>query len=397
MRIAIDGGSWSNRRGYGRFTRELVAALGRRGRHEYQLVIDVSTAATLDRARHGGVDVITVPLDRTPSNAASAAGWRSPLDLWRMARALGRAPADLVFFPSVYTFVPVPTRAPVVVTIHDVIAERWPALIFSSQRARRFWAAKLHAARWQADRILTVSDFSARGIRDVFQAPLDRIRVCGEAPSAVFTAVKDRQRVVGVLQKLEVDEHSEVIAYVGGMAPHKNLPALVRAFAQLASERPARSLVLLLVGDHQHDVFLSSHADVQRLVDRLCPGRVRFTGPLSDEDLAALFSSVVAVALPSVEEGFGLPAVEAAACGAAVVVTRASAMPEVLGEGALYSDPDDESTLRVALGQLLDDPALRRLVGERGAERARALSWEAAAARVEAVFEELGDEQGART
>lgn len=397
MRIAIDGGTWRNQRGYGRFTRELVTALGRRRTHTYELVLESAATGPCPSEPIEGVHVVPVRLSTPPSDAASADGWRSPLDMWRMGRALARLAPDVVFFPSVYTFVPVPSRVPKVVTIHDVIAERWPSLVFASVRARAFWTAKVRMARWQADRILTVSEHAARGIRDVFHTDPRRVRVCGEAPAHTFGPSMRPGQGHEVLSRCGVPLDAEVTAYLGGVSPHKNLPALVRAFAWVARDRPARPLYLLLIGDYEHDVFLSAYPEVRRVVERECPDRVRFTGRLADDELAALLGLVRVVALPSFDEGFGLPAVEAAACGAAVIATRQSAIPEVLGDAALYIDPHDEGTLRAALAKVLDEEPFRQALASRGQARARALSWDASAARVEAVFEELAREREPRS
>lgn len=402
MRIAIDGGTWGNQRGYGRYTREVVTALARRRRHDYILVLDEGTLsraqgqaargiaipATRGSAIPDGLQVAAVSLSGAPSDAASADGFRTPRDMWRMGRALARCHADVIYFPSVYTFVPVPARTPIAVTIHDVIAERFPSLIFATPRARLFWNAKLRLARWQAERILTVSAHAARGIHDVFGVPSDRLGVSGEAPAAVFTPVGDRARVQAMRQACcGAGDTDAVIAYVGGVSPHKNLRALVRVFVRLLTERPAQSLHLVIVGDYEQDVFLSSYPVVRELVEREGRGRVRFTGRLPDTDLAALLSGVEAVVLPSFDEGFGLPAIEAAACGAAVIATQSSAIPDVLGDAALYIDPADDGSLHAALVRLLDDAALRTSMASRGGERARALTWDDVAARVERQLE----------
>ena len=389
LRVAIDGGTWTNQRGYGRFTRELVGALASSGRHEYTLVLDAHAGRLGEAAVPSGVTLVSIPLTGSPSIDASANGWRSPLDLWRMSRALSSARADLVFFPSVYTFVPLMRRVATVVTIHDVIAERFPSLIFSTARARLFWQAKVWAARAQAHRILTVSEHAARGVRDVFGVPSTRLRVTGEAPAAVFRRIDDRAAVTAAMEARGLEPDMEVVAYVGGLSPHKNLGALIRTFTRLVAELPERRLHLLLIGDYEHDVFLSDYPALRTLIDRDCQGRVTLTGRLEDAEIALLLNGVRAFVLPSFDEGFGLPAVEAAACGAAVIATRASAMPEVLGDAALYIDPSLDDSVHEALHRVLTDDRLRQDLGARGALRATALTWRSAAQTVEEVFDEL--------
>jgi glycosyltransferase involved in cell wall biosynthesis len=116
---------------------------------------------------------------------------------------------------------------------------------------------------------------------------------------------------------------------------------------------------------------------------------VIFTGRLEDAAVAALMRLAQALVLPSFDEGFGLPAIEAAACGGTVIATRNSAMPEVLGDAALYIDPYDPSSLHSAMAQVLADGPLRAALGVRAAARARDWTWEAAARRLVGVFEEV--------
>ena len=156
MRIAIDACCWSNLRGFGRFTRELVSHMvAEHPGHEYTLVVDRATAEA--SRLPAGTRVEIVDTREAPTRAASAAGARSPADLWRMARAAARVPADLFFFPAVYSYFPMLRRIPTVVTFHDAIAESHPRLIFPGARARLFWTAKTWLALRQASRILTVS------------------------------------------------------------------------------------------------------------------------------------------------------------------------------------------------------------------------------------------------
>ena len=154
MRIVVDGGAWSNQRGFGRFTRELVGALVAHGRHQYTLVVDSQTDAT---SLPAGLAVVRAALRHAPSHAAAADGYRGPFDLLRMSRTLASTPGEVLFFPCTYTYVPVFTAKRIVSGIHDTIAERYPALIFPSARARLFWTLKTRAALAQSARIVTVS------------------------------------------------------------------------------------------------------------------------------------------------------------------------------------------------------------------------------------------------
>ena len=386
MRIGIDGGTWTNRRGFGRFTRELVGALPA-GRHQYTLFLAPDAGVETVPAH---VRVVRVPVSVAPAIAASADGWRSPADMWRMSRAMSSAPIDTLFFPAVYTYVPVLRRLPVVVGIHDVIAERYPELIFGTARARWFWRLKVGLALRQAARIVTVSEHSRRGLQQVLGVPLEQIRLVGEAPAAVFRQIADRPSVEAVFVQLGLPPDTPVIAYLGGLSPHKNLGRLIAAFGRIVQAGRHGDARLVLVGDVEREVFYSSYPSLRDLVSRQYPGRVIFAGRLEDEIVAHLLNGVRALVLPSMDEGFGLPAVEAAACGAAVIATRHSAMPEILGDAALYVDPESDDEMYGALLRVLDDRALSIELGTRAALRVASLSWPAAAASLERVFDELG-------
>ncbi len=139
MHIGVDATCWTNRRGYGRVARALLtAALETDPDNHYVFFTD-------DRAAEfpfpAGAEVIPVRARVPTVRAAGADGYRSPRDMWAMSRAISSTPLDLIFFPSIYSYVPLTTRTPKIVTIHDVIPELYPELVFPSARAKLFWRA----------------------------------------------------------------------------------------------------------------------------------------------------------------------------------------------------------------------------------------------------------------
>src|SRR5262249_9141241 len=126
-------------------------------------------AASVFELRAPNVKLVTVAQKQSPTQAASADGARSPLDMLRLSRAVSREPLDVFFSPSVYTYFPLPPRTRALVCIHDCIAERYPELTLPSKRARVFWNAKVWLALKQARLVLTVSDYSARDIASVLR------------------------------------------------------------------------------------------------------------------------------------------------------------------------------------------------------------------------------------
>ena len=379
MHIVVEGSTWTNRRGYGRFLREILTAALKLGTpHQFTLVADTSLP---DSFTLPGATIVRVPLRVAAGDAASAHGRRSLSDMWAMSRALTRPPADCLFFPTVYSYVPVRSRAPMIVGIHDVIAERLPDHVFASGRARRFWRTKVWLAARQAARVMTVSNHAAEGITRELHIERSRIRIVGEAPAPVFTPDAALEPGYAVLRAAGIAPDTRFFLYVGGIAPHKNLDALADAVEQMPF-----GVRIVIAGDYEHDSFLSSYPALQARADR---GRVTFTGRLEDEAVAALMRLAQALVLPSFDEGFGLPAIEAAASGGAVIVTRNSAMPEVLGDAAIYIDPYDTSTVSRAMTDVLSNADLRASLSAKAAARAREWTWAAAARRLIAMFEEL--------
>jgi alpha-1,3-rhamnosyl/mannosyltransferase len=164
--------------------------------------------------------------------------------------------------------------------------------------------------------------------------------------------------------------------------------------AGLGAEPRYRDVRLVIVGDYSRDVFYSAYESLRHEVEALPPGTVVFAGYRDDETIARLLASAAALVLPSLEEGFGLPGIEAAACGTAVVATRFSALPEALGDAALYIDPFDAASVDSALRLVLDDECLRKKLGVAGMERAKSFTWPAAARRITDVFDQLEPARG---
>jgi glycosyltransferase involved in cell wall biosynthesis len=145
-----------------------------------------------------------------------------------------------------------------------------------------------------------------------------------------------------------------------------------------------------MVGEYEKEVFHSSFKSIKSRVQELgLSDRVIFTGYLADEDLVTLLNLSTVLALPSLMEGFGLPAIEAAACGCPVIATKASPLPSLLRDGALYIDPTDQQELENSLERVLISSELRQQLKASGLVAAQRLTWNAAAAELLAVFNRL--------
>jgi glycosyltransferase involved in cell wall biosynthesis len=391
MRVGIDATCWSNPRGYGRYTRNLLSALlAERDHHEYILFVDRETFTNSAWPMPMDAQIVVVPTRVSPSAAASAAGRRSLFDMWRMAAAVGRTALDLLFFPSVYTYFPVLPRFRILLGVHDVIAEAYANQVFPSRFHRLLWLTKGWLGRSQANWIVTVSDHAQNRIIDWFRWPPQRIWVVGEAPAPIFRPLEDRTAIERVLLKQGLTPATPYIICLGGLNPHKNLTLLLEVVADLRSEAPFADLHLVLVGPAESDTFTPGVASLRQVVERLgLNAAVHFTGYIPDDEVVCFLNGALLLAMPSLEEGFGLGAVEAAACGTPVVASCNSPLPRLLEGGGFFIDPQQPQEWRPALARLITDKALRCQMGCIAQRRAEALTWQRSAQEFRALLHRI--------
>jgi glycosyltransferase involved in cell wall biosynthesis len=309
---------------------------------------------------------------------------------------LRKLEADLFHIPL--NAVPLLMPKPYLVTIHDM-----STLLFASQQGYRNRLRQFYLRRGliRADRVIAVSMATCRDVEAVLGIPASRMRVVYNAPDPTFHApgapapagedaeesgypleiqrVRDRYRI-----------HYPFLLYVGRTNPQKNIPRLVEAFAVLRGEiqdHPVYGdLRLLIIGDEISRYPALRHAVIQSRVE----DTVRFLGFVPIDTLRAFYQAASAFVFPSLYEGFGLPPLEAMACGTPVVCSAVSSLPEVVGDAAEIVNP--ENVFDIARGMrevLLDQPRRRRMV-ERGFEQARRFSWERTAQQVLDAYEEIG-------
>ena len=389
MRIGVDATCWQNKRGYGRFTRELLEAVLEVDKtNEYLFFVDPATAESGQLP--SGVQKIVVETTVAPIEAASAEGRRSLGDIWAMSREVMRHKLDVFFFPTVYSYFPVLNRTKIIVTLHDVIAEHHPDLIFPNARSKFFWGLKQKAAIRQADVIATVSEYSKRQIIEYFGVPASRLRIISEAARPAFRVLEKDDVMTEVLGRYDIGPDEKFLLYVGGISPHKNLSTLVSAFDLVRTARGDAPVKLALVGDYQRDSFFSAYPALKEQVRALgLDEQVIFTGFVPDEDLAYLYNAASALVFPSLEEGFGLPAVEAMACGTPVAASNCGSLPEVIGSAGRFFDPRNVEDIANGLLQILDNDALRSSMTDAGLFRSKDFLWKKAAHETLSIFDEL--------
>ncbi|HEX9987118.1 MAG TPA: glycosyltransferase family 1 protein [Chloroflexia bacterium] len=278
--------------------------------------------------------------------------------------ALRDVKPDLCHFTNYLA--PLSCDCPNIVTIHDMT-------VFITPRFHRFKTLVLDrtlipkVAR-RADAIITVSNSARYDILRYLKVPKEKVRVILSGASPLFQPVTDPERLEAV--KAQYGLHQPFILYVGTIEPRKNLTRLIQAFGKLKQQRLPHKLVIVgQRGWHCAPIF----AEVERLG---LANDILFTGYVPSEDLPALYSLAESMAFPSLYEGFGLPVIEAMACGAPVVTSRSSSLMEVAGDVALLVDPLSVEELADALYRLHREPELREELSRQGILRASHFTWE---------------------
>ena len=383
MRFGIDATGWLNRRGYGRFTRNAVTRLVESDREaEYVLLVDSHTAAEAALPRLAEVHVVST--SRPPAEAAGEGSYRGALDLVRFARAARRERFDALLFPSLHTWFP-SHGTPTVVGMHDTIADDLPELAFPSRGDRARWRLKQRLAVRSARKLFAVSEASQTAVATRFGLAPDSIPIVPEAPDPVFSP-RPLEDVEAVRNAVGAPPH--YILFVGGISPHKNVTGLVEAYASVRGRLPSPP-ALILLGALDDEVYASAASDVRARIKGLgLNGHVLLPGFVSDESLARLYSGASLLVNASLGEGFGLPAVEAAACGAPLVLSDLPAHRESMGDAAVYVGPGDDKALADALVRVLSDDVLRTELALRARNRVAHLTWDAAAASLGSLLRE---------
>lgn len=275
-----------------------------------------------------------------------------------------------------YTTIPnAMSRPPVpqVVTVHDLIPLKFPQ--DAPRTVRLNFRYRLPGILARSAAVIAVSDFTRRDVLETYDLDPGKVTVVGEGyEEHLFRGEYDPR----VLESHGLGAGGYYL-YVGNASARKNLPQLIRAFAAVASAVPC-DLVLAGSKSPSERRELESAAEKAGIL-----GRVRFLDYVPRDHLPSLLSGAIAFVFPSLYEGFGLPVLEALACGVVVVAANTTSIPEVAGDAALYVDPTDEKSLAEALLRARD-PDLRRVLSRRGRERCRMFDWKDAARRVLAVI-----------
>ena len=307
------------------------------------------------------------------------------LSLWRRARSdefkerlLGRA--DVVHSTTFCAPRFRARRRRLVVTIHDCTFLTHPEFHLPANIEHCLRGTQQAIER--ADALIAVSESTRRDLVERMGAPADRIVVTHEAADPGLAKVTDPERLEAVRRRYDL--RGRFVLFLGALEPRKNLARLLEAFAAL---RPAlRAEFQLVVAGAQGWLNESMHEKAQKLG---LGETVRFAGYIEEHDMAALYSLATVFAYPSLWEGFGLPVLEAMACGTPVLTSDVSSLPEVAGDAAVLVPPTSVEAMADALTRLLEDEALRVDLAARGLRQAARFSWERCARETLRVYEDV--------
>jgi len=348
MRVLVDAHMLgAHETGNETYVRNLLQALGKRDDVE---AIAAVLPDRVDLAQSLGVTPATLP---------------GTADVRRLASGLNRLArdhrADLMHVT--YVGPPAPAR-PLVVTVHDVSFRRFPR--FFSPRERLLFATLLPWTVLRAAAVITVSQHARSEIVHFYPNLEDRVHVTLEAADPVFRPLP-APKVTEALRRLGICQ--PYVLAVGNLQPRKNLIRLVQAFAQAEIAPRVR---LVVAGQAQWKA-----SRVVQAVEVLgLEGAVRFTGYVRVQDLVALYTGAALFCYPSLYEGFGLPILEAMACGAPVMASDATSLPEVAGDAAMLVDPLDVSAMAEGMRTVLGDAARAKALRKQGIARASELGWD---------------------
>lgn len=377
MRIGIDYRSTQEFkqkfRGVGYYTRSLVKHLAEIDKKN-QYLLYVNPAKPVERVtKHSNFSL-------TPSHFPWQYALKNRFLEWQITTSsdLKRERFNVFHFTFPQN-VPWVRTTSFIATVHDLIS-----LIFSEHYKHNklrpiydwLWTQSVR----RAEAIIAVSENTKKDIVNYLGIPEEKIRVIYEAADPFFSPLTEEE-VQPFKEELNLERY---ILYVGGMEPRKNLICLLRAIAQLPNEI---KLVYKLVIAGQPDQFFNQLLETIKELD--LEERIILVGFMSREKLVRLYNGAEVLVLPSLYEGFGLPILEAMACGTPVVCSDTASIPEVAGEAALYFSPEDVGQLSTSVAKVLTEPETAQRLREKGLRQAQKFSWRETAKKTLEVYKEV--------
>lgn len=380
MRIVIDGLPLLGEATIGSYLRQLLFHLfALDGRHEYRLFFRAFRAETRVRIRHllgdSAMSPFQVTIARVPDRLLEWCWIHSSIRLPLTESWLGRP--DL-FLSTVY-MTPVMSRVPSVMMAYDLIPILFPSWYGSDQPLLR---SQIRRSVERASTIIAISKRTKQDYVELLGADPERIHVVYPGIDARFCQEHDAARLAGTLRAYGIQR--PYILYIGVLAPHKNLEMLVRVFRRLKQTNSIPHQLVLCGRARWGQHVIKAAGDLIATGDCLVLDHV----PASD--VPFLYQGAEVFAFLSLYEGFGLPPVEAMACGTPVIVSNAGALQEAVGDAALQVSPTDEEAIAHALLRILDDDDLQEQLRIRGFHQAKKFAWSKSAQQTLSIFSTVG-------
>lgn len=381
MHIGLDiTSAMTQTAGIGRYTRELIRAL---------FALDSDHTYTLFYASQKRLEP---PFDALPRGVRLR---RLPFhDRW-LARIWHKLqlpiPVELItgridlFHSPDFTLPPTLPRTRTLLTVHDLSFMRDPDSAVPA--LRRFLEKAVSRSVARAQRVLADSQATKDDLVSLFGTPSEKIEVLLSGVDTRFQPIQNPTALAAVRAKYNLGNDLLVLS-VGTIQPRKNYTRLIQAFAQVVAQWDSaqRGQLTLVIAGGKGWMFDAIFAEVTRLG---LEGRVKFTGFVDDVDLPALYSASTLFVYPSLYEGFGLPVLEAMACGIPTIASNLSSIPEVVGSAGLLIDPLDINAIAAAIIVLLKDMSARDVYRQAGIQRAAHFTWEAAAKQLLSIYAEM--------
>lgn len=378
MRIGVDyTAAVRQGAGIGRYTRGLFRALAALDRENSYRLFVAARGVAVPAPASPNFRMRRVPLtDQEVSFLWQRLRLPVPMELLLGSMDLFHSP-DFVLPPTL--------RARTILTVHDLSFMRVPEYAHPSVREYLMRGVP-HSVR-RADLVLAVSASTQRDLIELLDVPEERVQVICEGVDEHFRPVEDEDALTAVRRRYRLER--PYVLGVGTLEPRKNFAGLVEALARLWERRHLEH-ELVIVGQRGW----LYEPTFERVRSLRVEERVRFLGFAADEDLPAIYTLASCLAYPSFYEGFGLPILEAMACGTPVVASRTSSLPEVAGGAALLVDPHNVEELTEALDRVLHDEALRAEMRAAGRRQAQGFTWERAARELLAAYRSVASRAG---
>jgi glycosyltransferase involved in cell wall biosynthesis len=378
MKIGVDsrGAIWYRGTGIGTYTYQLVKNLHTIDKkNEYRFFWPGDEFKNLDP----GVDEVFNSIERSKDKF-----WEEV----HIPMSVEQEKIDIFHVPQNGIGLPAKKGCLNVVTVHDLIPYIYPETV--GKGYLKIFLQEMPRIMAQSDLVITVSEHSKRDIQRIFQLPDDRIAVTYEAPESVYKPIDKTQAKEFVKKTYGIDR--PYVLYIGGFSPRKNVKGLINAFYEIQKDIP-EEIALVLVGKEARDFD-----DTSMLVDALrLNDRVIFTGFAPVLELPYLYNAAELFIYPSFYEGFGLPPLEAMACGTPTITSNTSSIPEVTGNAALLINPHDMYNLAEAMEKTLNSPELRAKMSADGLAQASKFSWEKCARETLGAYEKLYNKTHSRS